>query len=97
MISSQQGVKYVFVVKPDNTVERRNLETGHDFRRQTHREERAEGRRESCLDAAAIGAAGHAGDSPCRSSRPSPGREDQRRAIRKAEDERELRCEARTP
>ncbi len=28
VISSQQGVKYVFVVKPDNTVERRNIETG---------------------------------------------------------------------
>jgi RND family efflux transporter MFP subunit len=28
VISSQQGLKYVFVVKPDNTVERRNLETG---------------------------------------------------------------------
>ncbi len=27
VISSQQGVKYVFVVKPDNTVERRNIET----------------------------------------------------------------------
>ena len=27
-ISSQQGVKYAFVVKPDNTLERRNLETG---------------------------------------------------------------------
>jgi RND family efflux transporter MFP subunit len=31
VISSQQGVKYVFVVKPDNTVERRNLETGPLF------------------------------------------------------------------
>lgn len=31
VISSQQGVKYVFVVKPDNTVERRNLETGPIF------------------------------------------------------------------
>ena len=31
VISSQQGVKYVFVVKPDNTVERRNLETGPMF------------------------------------------------------------------
>jgi membrane fusion protein, multidrug efflux system len=28
VISSQQGVKYVFVVKPDNTIERRNIETG---------------------------------------------------------------------
>ena len=28
VISSQQGVKYAFVVKPDNTLERRNLETG---------------------------------------------------------------------
>ena len=27
VISSQQGVKYVFVVKPDNTIERRNIET----------------------------------------------------------------------
>lgn len=27
-ISSQQGVKFAFVVKPDNTLERRNLETG---------------------------------------------------------------------
>jgi len=26
VISSQQGVKYVFVVKPDNTIERRNIE-----------------------------------------------------------------------
>ncbi|MGC4072557.1 MAG: hypothetical protein QM760_08575 [Nibricoccus sp.] len=31
VISSQQGVKYVFVVKPDNTIERRNLETGTLF------------------------------------------------------------------
>ena len=31
VISSQQGVKYVFVVKPDNTIERRNLETGAMF------------------------------------------------------------------
>src|SRR6476659_448918 len=29
--SSQQGLKYVFVVKPDNTVERRNIETGGLF------------------------------------------------------------------
>lgn len=28
VISSQQGVRYVYVVKPDNTIERRNLETG---------------------------------------------------------------------
>ncbi len=27
VINSQQGVKYVFVVKPDNTIERRNIET----------------------------------------------------------------------
>ena len=31
VISSQQGVKYAFVVKPDNTIERRNLETGTMF------------------------------------------------------------------
>jgi membrane fusion protein, multidrug efflux system len=31
VISSQQGLKYAFVVKPDNTVERRNLETGAIF------------------------------------------------------------------
>ena len=31
VISSQQGVKYVFVVKADNTVEHRNLETGPIF------------------------------------------------------------------
>jgi multidrug efflux pump subunit AcrA (membrane-fusion protein) len=31
VISSQQGLKYVSVVKPDNTVERRNLETGGLF------------------------------------------------------------------
>jgi RND family efflux transporter MFP subunit len=31
VISSQQGVKYLFVVKPDNTIERRNLETGPIF------------------------------------------------------------------
>lgn len=31
VISSQQGVKYVFVVKPDNTIERRNIETGPMF------------------------------------------------------------------
>src|SRR3984893_2180359 len=31
VISSQQGLKYAFVVKPDNTVERRNLETGSNF------------------------------------------------------------------
>ena len=28
VVSSEQGVKYVFAVKPDNTVERRNLVTG---------------------------------------------------------------------
>jgi RND family efflux transporter MFP subunit len=28
VVSSQQGVKFVYVVKPDNTLERRNLETG---------------------------------------------------------------------
>jgi multidrug efflux system membrane fusion protein len=31
VISSQQGVKYVFVVKADNTIERRNIETGTMF------------------------------------------------------------------
>src|SRR6266487_167188 len=31
VISSQQGLKYAFVVKSDNTVERRNLETGTIF------------------------------------------------------------------
>jgi membrane fusion protein, multidrug efflux system len=31
VISSQQGLKYAFVVKPDNTIERRNLETGGIF------------------------------------------------------------------
>ena len=31
VISSQQGVKYAFVVKPDNTIERRNLETASTF------------------------------------------------------------------
>jgi len=31
VISSQQGVKYVFVVKPDNTLERRTIETGTIF------------------------------------------------------------------
>jgi RND family efflux transporter MFP subunit len=31
VISSQQGVKYAFVVKPDNTLERRTLETGTIF------------------------------------------------------------------
>jgi RND family efflux transporter MFP subunit len=31
VISSQQGVKYLFVVKADNTIERRNLETGAIF------------------------------------------------------------------
>ncbi len=31
VISSQQGVKYVFVVKPDNTLERRILQTGPIF------------------------------------------------------------------
>ncbi|HZJ16298.1 MAG TPA: efflux RND transporter periplasmic adaptor subunit [Chthoniobacteraceae bacterium] len=31
VINSQQGVKYAFVVKPDNTIERRNLETGTIF------------------------------------------------------------------
>jgi multidrug efflux system membrane fusion protein len=30
-ISSQQGVSFVFVVKPDNTIERRNLETASLF------------------------------------------------------------------
>src|SRR6266581_6583839 len=31
VITSQQGLKYAFVVKPDSTVERRNLETGSLF------------------------------------------------------------------
>src|SRR6266566_1251878 len=31
VISSQQGLKYAFVVKPDNTIERRNLETAALF------------------------------------------------------------------
>ena len=31
VISAQQGVKYVFVVKPDNTIERRNIDTGALF------------------------------------------------------------------
>jgi RND family efflux transporter MFP subunit len=31
VISSQQGVKYVFVVKADNTIERRTIETGTMF------------------------------------------------------------------
>src|SRR5437764_3341581 len=31
VISSQQGVKFVFVVKGDNTIERRNIETGTMF------------------------------------------------------------------
>src|SRR5436189_934506 len=31
VISSQQGLKYAFVVKPDNTLERRTLETGGLF------------------------------------------------------------------
>ena len=31
VISSQQGLKYAFVVKPDNTTERRTLETGSIF------------------------------------------------------------------
>src|SRR6266850_755416 len=31
VISSQQGLKYAFVVKPDGTIERRNLETGTIF------------------------------------------------------------------
>src|SRR5216684_2981017 len=31
VISSQQGLKYVFVVKPDGTIERRNVETGTIF------------------------------------------------------------------
>src|SRR5256714_756623 len=31
VISSQQGLKFAFVVKPDNTVERRTLETGPLF------------------------------------------------------------------
>src|SRR5438128_9067109 len=30
-LSSQQGLKYAFVVKPDGTIERRNLETGSLF------------------------------------------------------------------
>ena len=59
VISSQQGVKYVFVVKPDNTIERRNLETGKHFRRQTDRKERAQRWRESCLHAPAAAATGN--------------------------------------
>jgi RND family efflux transporter MFP subunit len=31
VITSQQGLKYAFVVKPDNTIERRTLETGSIF------------------------------------------------------------------
>jgi hypothetical protein len=31
VISSQQGLKYAFVVKTDGTIERRNLETGSIF------------------------------------------------------------------
>jgi multidrug efflux system membrane fusion protein len=31
VITSQQGLKFAFVVKPDNTVERRTLETGPIF------------------------------------------------------------------
>src|SRR5207244_6262568 len=31
VISSQQGVKYAFVVKPDNTIERRTLDTASTF------------------------------------------------------------------
>jgi multidrug efflux system membrane fusion protein len=31
VISSQQGLKYAFVVKPDNTIERRTIETGTIF------------------------------------------------------------------
>jgi multidrug efflux system membrane fusion protein len=31
VINSQQGVKYAFVVKPDNTIERQSLETGSLF------------------------------------------------------------------
>src|SRR5205807_4352087 len=31
VISSQQGLKYAFVVKPDNTLERRTLETASTF------------------------------------------------------------------
>jgi len=31
VISSQQGLKYAFIVKPDNTIERRTLETGSIF------------------------------------------------------------------
>src|SRR6266571_1742011 len=31
VVSSQQGLKYAFVVKPDNTIERRTLETGPLF------------------------------------------------------------------
>jgi multidrug efflux system membrane fusion protein len=31
VINSQQGLKYAFVVKPDNTIERRTLETGTIF------------------------------------------------------------------
>lgn len=31
VISSQQGQKYAYVVRPDNTLERRNIETGQTF------------------------------------------------------------------
>jgi hypothetical protein len=31
VITSEQGLKFAFVVKPDNTVERRTLETGPIF------------------------------------------------------------------
>ncbi|MFL6529106.1 MAG: efflux RND transporter periplasmic adaptor subunit [Chthoniobacterales bacterium] len=32
VISSQQGLKYAYVVRPDNTLERRNLETGRSLK-----------------------------------------------------------------
>ena len=89
VISSQQGVKYVFVVKAgqhDRASQRRNRPA---LRRETDREEGTERRRESRLDAPADRAAGHAGGTvpekearrpPPRTPEPTAG---QRRARRK--------------
>jgi multidrug efflux system membrane fusion protein len=61
VISSQQGVKFVFVVKPDNTVERRNIETGQLFEGLRIVKSGLKGWREGDFDAAADCSARNAG------------------------------------
>ena len=61
VISSQQGVKYAFVVKPDNTLERRNLETGTMFEGKRIVKSGLKDGEKVVSTRLAVGAAGHAG------------------------------------